>query len=191
MFGIKGATAICKQVKIKMLRHVLILSVVATICLALSPLYQTSNYKVIQLKDSSSIRSIRQHKEAKDVTRKGSRSFVEVPFNGSAPSDDGSPLFGDIEFTTTNKDAELLIRDTIVNQNNQEDILILYNRSVPNYYVEDFRIFNVGRQRGFGYYAGIYHTVGFVEAELTVAANSTVRIFAELYGYPLETNNKS
>lgn len=42
-------------------------------------------------------------------------------------------------------------------------------------------VFNVGRQRGYCYRAVLIHELGFAEVKLLVAANHTVRIFAEIY----------
>lgn len=79
------------------------------------------------------------------------------------------------------RDGQLIIRDTIVNEINDQNIYIFYNRTLPGYYVEDMRIYNVGRQRGYAFRALIRHEAGYVETELVVAADNTVRIFVEVY----------
>lgn len=150
----------------------------ASFCLCSNPIYEGSNFKAYKLEDGY---SRVKNQEVQETTRNGLRSFIEIPFNGSVPTDNGSPLFGDIEFSITRKDGELIIRDTIVNQNYYENVFIFYNRSLPGYYIEDLRLYNVGRERGFAQFAGIHHDVGYVEAEILVAAYNTVRIFVEIY----------
>lgn len=157
---------------------VLILSLVS-LCLCATPVYEAKHYKVFQLE--SGHRNVDKRQEIQEQTRNGLRSVIELPYNDTVPLDDGSPLFGDIEFYSTRKDGELIVRDTIVNQNRYENLLIVYNRTFPGYYIEDFRIFNVGRERGFTQYALISHNTGYVETEILVPAYNTVRIFAEIY----------
>lgn len=161
-----------------MFRVALILSLASLCCCYSTPLFEGKNFKVYKLEDDY---TRAKGQEIQETTRSGFRSIVEVPYNGSIPQDDGSALYGDLEFETTNKDGELLIRDTIVNENYGENVLIQYTRNFPGYYVEDVRVYNVGRQRGFTTFAGIVHTIGFVQAEILVPANNVVRIFVEVY----------
>lgn len=79
------------------------------------------------------------------------------------------------------KDGELIIRDTIVNQINDQNVFITYKRSLPGYYIEDMILYNVGRERGYVYSALIIHNLGYVDAQLLVAASNTIRIFVEIY----------
>lgn len=163
---------------LKMFRIAAVLSFVS-LCLCSNPVYEGKHFKAYKLEEMASTRVKSQ--EFQETTRNGLRSFIEIPYNGSVPEDYGTPLFGDMEFTLTRKDGELLFRDTIVNQNYYENIIIEYNRTFPGYYIEDLRIFNVGRQRGFTTYGGIYHNSGYVETEILIAAYNTVRIFVEIY----------
>lgn len=156
---------------------VLILSL-ASLCLCATPIYEGKYFKAYRLGDG---RTNVKRQEIQETTRNGLRSYVEAPYNGTIPTDDGSPLFGDIEFYSTRKDGVLIIRDTIVNQNPYDNVLIVYSRSLPGYYIEDLRLFNVGRQRGFTRSASIYHNSGFVESEILVPVYTTVRIFVEIY----------
>lgn len=162
-----------------MLRFALLLSFASLCFCAITPLYQGNNFKAFKVEDDYPNFATR--REVQENTKRGLRSIVEIPINGSVPVDDGSALFGDIEFSGTRKNGSLIIRDTIVNQNYYNNILIYYSRNVTGYYVEDLRIYNVGRQRGVGSYATIYHNDGYVEAGIIIAANNTVRIFAEIY----------
>lgn len=168
-----------------MLRLLLLLAF-AAFCLCANPIYQAKHYQVFKLEDRH---PDRKHPSEPREFQEGSgaalRTVVEQPYNGSVPFDDGSALFGDIEFSTTRKDGELVIRDTIVNHDfNGFNVSVFYNRSLPGYYVEDFRIYNVGRLRGFGAVAAISHNAGYVEAQLLISAHRTVRIFAEIFVRP-------
>lgn len=164
-----------------MLRLLVVVSL-ASFCLCADPIYEGEHFKVFRLKDAPLRRNgLTERREGQDVTERGLRAFVEYPYNGTAPLDDGSALFGDIEFDYRPKDGELIVRDNIVNRISYEDIIIYYNRSLPGYYVEDVRIFNVGRQRGFASYAGFYPSAGYVEVDIIVAAYNTVRTFIEIY----------
>lgn len=161
-----------------MLRLTVSLFIVSLYLCSAHQLYDGGYFTIHSLKDRPSRgRSVNIRTERRD----GSRAIVELPYNGTIPVDDGSPLFGDVEFDTTDKDGELAIRDTIINQNYNEDIIILYNRSLPGSYIEDVRVFNVGRERGFTTYAGFYPSAGHVEVDIVVAAYNTVRIFIEIY----------
>lgn len=162
-----------------MLRVFIVVGLIA-FCLASTPLYETKHYKAYSLKNNE-LWDTRERREFQKNIGGNLRTITEVPTNSTIPEDDGSALFGDIWFWSTNKDGELIIRDTIVNQITDEDVYIHYNRSLPGYYVEDMRLFNVGRQRGYSYRAVLIHELGYAEAELLVAANNTVRIFAEIF----------
>lgn len=165
-----------------LVRVVAILVIFLSFCFALTPLYEARHYKVFSLENEQTrLTTIEEEKEVQLGSKGDFRTIIERPTNTSSPPDDGSALFGDIWFTTTRKDGELLIRDTIVNQITDQNVYIYYNRSLPGYYVEDMRVFNVGRQRGYVYRAYIAHNVGYVETQLTIAANNTVRIFVEIY----------
>lgn len=161
---------------------VVVLSTLIALCLGSDPLYKTKHYQVFSLEDAQrGPCNIKEYKEFQLETTGHLRTIVETPTNDSVPTDGGSPLFGDIWFSTTEKDGELLVRDTIVNQITDQNVYIFYNRSLPGYYVEDMIVYNVGRERGFGYLALIVHDLGYVEAHLVVAAYNTVRMFVEIY----------
>lgn len=157
--------------------QVVFMVLLTTVCFGSKPIFESKHYKQYRLKDVES--SLIKITEAKEL-QKNIKTIVEASTNASIPEDDGSALFGDLWFSRTNKDCELLIRDTIVNQITNENVHIYYNRSLPGYYVEDLILYNVGRQRGYCYQAAIIHELGYVEARLNVAANNTVRIFAEI-----------
>lgn len=164
-----------------MLRLVVI-ALLVSFCLCFTPIYTGDHFKAYPLKNGHyKSNRLTERQEVHDVTEKGLRAYVEYPYNGTVPLDDDSPLFGDVEFVNRPKDGELIIRDTIVNQNYYDDVIIYYNRSLPGYYIEDVRIFNVGRQRGFTTYAGFYPSAGYAEVDIVIAAYNTVRIFIEIY----------
>lgn len=107
--------------------------------------------------------------------------MVEVPYDDNVPLDDGTSIFGDLEFKTTKKDGVLSIHDTVVNQNSDTNVSILYSRTIEGYYVEDLVVFNVGRQRAFVLSGEIRHDEGYAEAQILVPAGQTVRVFVEIY----------
>lgn len=160
----------------------LVLLVSLSFCFGSFPLYETKHYTAFSLEDvQSRLDTIEKNREFQLESGGELRTIIERPTNSSVPEDDGTALFGDIWFTTTRKDGELIIRDTIVNQLNDQNVYIYYNRSLPGYYVEDMRLFNVGRERGYVYRAYIAHNVGFVDAQMLISAYNTVRIFVEIY----------
>lgn len=161
---------------------VVVVAAFVAVCLSSSPLHETRHYKEYSF-DSvrSQLRSPKERREYQEVVNGELRSIVETPTEDGVPLDDGSALFGDIKFNGLRRDGELIIRDTIVNENNDQNVFIFYNRTLPGYYVEDMRVYNVGRQRGWVRQATIIHNFGYVETELLVAAGNTVRIFVEVY----------
>lgn len=165
-----------------MLKVAIVTATLVAICFSSSPLYETEHYKVFSFNSKrlqlTEAKENRQYQENVDGSVK---TIIERPTNSSVPEDDGSAQFGDIEFAGLRRDGELVIRDTIVNQINNENVYIFYNRTLPGYYVEDMRIYNVGRQRGWVYRALIGHNVGYVETQLLIAAGNTVRIFVEIF----------
>lgn len=161
---------------------IVVLVAFSALCFGSTPLYEAKHYKTYISRDGESrLDTIHEQREFQVESEGYLRTIIETPTNDQVPQDSGSPLFGDIEFSITRKDGELLIRDTIVNQVTDQNVYIYYNRTLPGYYVEDMRLFNVGRQRGFVGWAHIAHNDGFVESELSVPANNTVRIFVEIY----------
>lgn len=161
---------------------VIVLATLLTSCFCSTPLYEAKHYKVFSFEDRQSrSENVQERREVQFGTPEDLRTIIETPTNGTVPTDNGSPLFGDMMFTITRKDGELIIRDTIVNQITDQNVLIYYNRTVPGYYIEDMRIYNVGRERGSARWAHIAHIAGFVETEIAVAAYNTIRMFVEIY----------
>lgn len=144
-----------------------------SLCHRAAPIYEGKHFLAYRLDDVSQISS-------QQIQENPKRSVVETPYNQSVPVDNGSGTWGDIELDFTNKELDLVTRDTIVNQNNNANLFLFYNRTVPAY-VEDVRVYNVGRQRGFVRYVAIYKNSGYVEVEILVAAYNTVRIFVEIF----------
>lgn len=95
----------------------------------------------------------------------------------------GTENYGDLEFINTDKTQELIVRDTIVNDFYDEDVVIRYHRQFPRYYVSDMKVLNFGRQRGYCHSATIVHRQGKVSAEVIVKSGVMVRMFVESYGY--------
>lgn len=145
---------------------------------AIAPVEESEYVKIYKLSDVESRALLRNERPF----RAGQRSVVEYPYNGTVPSDYGGN-FGDLTFPSSiiNKNGTLIARDTIINTYASENLLILYYREFNVSYVEDFQLLNFGRQRGFADYASIWHTSGYVEGEILVAANNYVRILAETY----------
>lgn len=163
---------------------VVVIAAFVAICFASSPLYETEHYKIYSLESERSAASdgINKERQFQEEVNGDLRTIVERPSTSTdIPEDDGSPLFGDIKFAGLRRDGELIIRDTIVNDIIDENVYIFYNRSLPGYYVEDMRIYNVGRQRGWVYRAVILHNIGYVETQVLISAGNTVRIFVEIY----------
>lgn len=170
---------------------VVVIVALVAICLGSSPLYETRHYKVFNLEnESTKLRSIKEGREYQEEYNGNLRTIIERPVDANVPEDSGSASFGDIFFNGLRRDGELIVRDTIVNQINDQNVFIYYNRSVPGYYVEDMRIYNVGRQRGWVYEATIWHNIGYVETQMLVAASNTVRIFVEIYVRVEDENTK-
>lgn len=161
-----------------MFRQAVLILCLVSLCSSKIPIYEGRYFQAFQVED---FRTNDKRQEIQEIVGNQSRSYVEVPYNRTVPTDNGSADFGDIEYYNTRKNGELIIRDTIVNQNRNDNVLIVYNRTLPGYYIEDFRIFNVGRQRGFTRSALIVHYPGYVECEILVPAFNTVRIFVEIY----------
>lgn len=110
------------------------------------------------------------------------RSIIEFPFNGTIPPDYGDN-YGDITFPTSmvSKNGTLVARDTIINNYAAGNRLIVYERKLNGVYVEDFQLLNFGRRRGYASVAEIFHSSGYVYAEILVPADKYVRVFAEIY----------
>lgn len=142
------------------------------------PVEQSEYVKIYKLSDVESIVSLRSERPF----RAGLRNVIELPSNGTVPNDSGGN-FGDITFPSSiiNKNGTLIARDTIINTYASENLLIFYSRDFNVSYIEDFQLLNFGRQRGYAYFAGIWHNAGHVEGEILVAANNYVRILAETY----------
>lgn len=162
---------------------VVVVAAFVAICFASSPLYEADHYKIFSFEsERSPVSGIKESREFQEEVNGNLRTIIERPSTTSdIPEDDGSPLFGDIKFAGLRRDGELILRDTIVNDIIDQNVYIFYNRSLPGYYIEDMRIYNVGRQRGWVYRGVILHNVGYVETQLLISAGNTVRIFVEVY----------
>lgn len=161
---------------------VVVIAAFVAICFASSQLYETEHYKIFSLESERPAVNGIEERQFQEEVNGDLRTIVERPSTSTdIPEDDGSPLFGDIKFAGLRRDGELIIRDTIVNDIVDENVYIFYNRSLPGYYVEDMRIYNVGRQRGWVYRAVILHNIGYVETQLLISAGNTVRVFVEIY----------
>lgn len=112
-----------------------------------------------------------------------SKSAIEKLYSGDLPEDTGEENYGDLEFIETDKKQNLIMRDSIVNDYYEEDIIIRYKRQFPGFYVSDMKVLNVGRFRGYCHSANIWHRKGEVSAEIIVKADVMVRMFVETYGY--------
>lgn len=144
---------------------------------ALIPAQESAYYKVYHISDISfeELKALRSRNKYDTI-----RSTTENPYNGTVPQDYGGN-FGDLEFVTTFKNGTLIGRDTIINENSFQNLLVLYERRYNTSYVEDFKLLNFGRQRGWTWSATIHHNTGLVTADILIAAGNKVRILAETY----------
>lgn len=149
-----------------------------TTTFAVSPLYEVKQYKLSEV-DLSSI-SPTTYGEHIVVTDGHTRSVVEVPHGGGVPPDEGGN-FGDIEFAWRPKTGRLIARDTVVNRMRDEDIYLTYSRTFPGYYIDDLRVYNVGRERGYTISASMSHDAGGVQAGIFLEAGKTMRMIIETY----------
>lgn len=153
-----------------------LISFFASATLAITPVEESVYYKVYRLSDID----FQELKTTKFQGKlDGSRSVVEYPFSGQVPEDDGGN-FGDIDFPTTLKNGTLIARDTIINADASQNLFLYYERTFDAY-IEDFKLLNFGRQRGWAQRATIHHNVGIVSGEILIAAGNKVRILAEAY----------
>lgn len=143
-----------------------------------SVLYESKYYKIVKLSD------LKQEKKENALywDTYSKNAIVEI-YEGILPKDDKRGNYGDLEFIGTYKNGSLVVRDTIMNDYYEEDVAIIYNRTLPGYYVTDMKILNFGRHRGYAHSANIWHRAGKVDAEVVVLAGKMVRIFVEIYGY--------
>lgn len=158
--------------------HFIVVLAITSLISANTPLEQTQHFKVYKLPEFE-----RQHISSTTYGPWNWTDITEYPYDGIIPPDSGGN-FGDWEFQNTLKNGTLVARDTIINSRSDEDLMILYERQVPRY-VEDFKLFNFGRQRGLVQYALIWHPGGFVTGEILVAKGNVVRLFAEVYAREL------
>lgn len=159
-----------------MFRTILVL-LFASAGFALTPVQESEYYKVYYLSDVD----FQELKAARSYSKyDGFRSVIEQPYNGTWPADNGGN-YGDMEFSSTRKNGTLIARDTIINQDSSQNLLVIYERTFNVSYVEDFKLLNFGRNRGWGWYAIISHNRGYVSGEILVAAGHKIRVFAETY----------
>lgn len=155
------------------------------VCFAVTPLQTTPHYKIYALSDVKLAKrlplGVTTLQDPSDGISK--KTIIEYPYNGTVPADYGGN-FGDLEFPRTLKNGTLIVRDTIINERFDQNILLYYYRYLPEYYVEDFKLLNFGRLRGWVRYGAIYHSIAEVEAEILIEAGNQVRIFAEIYTRP-------
>lgn len=156
--------------------RLILISFFASATFSLTPVEESVFYKVYQLSDID-FQQLKTTRFRGNLD--GSRSVVEYPFSGEVP-EDGGGNFGDIEFPTTAKNGSLIARDTIINENTSQNLFVYYERTFDAY-IEDFKLLNFGRQRGWAQRATIHHNVGIVSGEILIAAGNRVRIFAETY----------
>lgn len=156
--------------------RLILISFFISASLAITPVEESVYYKVYYLSDVD-FQELKATKYQGNLD--GSRSIVEYPFNGQVPEDNGGN-FGDIHFSTTLKNGTLIARDTIINEDTSQNLFLYYERTFDAY-IEDFKLLNFGRQRGWTQRATIHHNVGIVSGEILIAAGNKVRILAESY----------
>lgn len=161
-----------------------VVSLLVAAALATTPIFQGKHYTAYKLHDADlKAQPVRAYGEYTEVVNGVGRTIIENPSDYDVPDDTGGN-WGDMEFDTRDKTGTLVNRDTIVNQYNEVDLHIFYNRSFPGLFIEDLRVFNVGRERGYVQSGMIAHAAGFVDAHIYVAKGNTVRLFVEVYTAP-------
>lgn len=149
-------------------------------CLTVTPLKETSLFKVYSLRDleesySGSLLNLR----VDNLPIK-----VEYPYHGKIPKDSGGN-FGDLVFNNTQNHGLLLGRDTIINDIYNQSIILVYYREFPRIYIEDFRVLNFGRERGWTQFGGFSDSPpAKVQAHILIESGKRVRMFAETYAKP-------
>lgn len=162
--------------------RVVVFTALVAVCFGSKPLFKSKYYRGYSLRHAESfLRNVSEKGETQQNVEGELRTIVEAPTDNTVPEDDGSGTFGDLWFRSTKKNGQLIVRDTIVNQIKNENVIIVYNRSFPGYIVEDIIVYNVGRQRAFCCQLFMKPPSGYAEASLYVAANNTVRVFVEVY----------
>lgn len=139
-------------------------------------LFKGRNYNIFKL---SKIK----HRNSTSFWSSDNRATVEKLYAGGVPKDNGKDNHGDLEFVGTLSNGTLIDRQTIVNDDYEDDVVIRYNRTLPGYYVTDMKVLNFGRQRGYCHSANIWHRAGKVDAEIIVLKGKAVRMFIEIYGW--------
>lgn len=152
----------------------------ASATFALTPVEEAQYYKVYHLSDIDfeELKAARSHGK-----NDGLRSTIENPFNGTVPADDGGN-FGDLLFSSTLRNGTLVGRDTIINEDTSQNLLVTYERTYSEEYIENFKLLNFGRQRGWVWSASIHHNTGLVTADILIAAGNKIRLLAEAYARP-------
>lgn len=153
---------------------ILCLSLISVI-LALTPVEEAQYYKVYHLSDIN----LEEFYATRSSKYGGLTKTIENRYSGSIPEDTGGN-FGDLEFYNKPKNATLIGRDTITNDDTSQDLVVLYERRYDSYII-DFKVLNFGRQRGWTCRITMYPPTGLVQAEIHIAAGNSARFFVETY----------
>lgn len=148
------------------------------------PLEQHDNkpYRIVPFTADIQFEDTPVRKEYETELNGDTRSTVESPWTGTIPSDNGAGNYGDLEFYSTTNNGELYLRETIINGNTNQNVLIYYSRTLPaGRTIRDVKFLNFGRQRGYVRSASFTAASRFIEAEILVAAGNEIRMFVEIY----------
>lgn len=158
-----------------------VISVLVAAAFAATPVLQGKHFTAYKLQDTDiNTKSPKAFGEYTEVVNGQTRTIIENPTQYEVPEDTGGN-FGDLEFSGRPKTGRLISRDTIVNQDYEEDVHIYYTRTFPGYYIEDMRVINVGRERAFTRSGSISHALGSATANIYVGRGKTARVFIEVY----------
>lgn len=145
------------------------------------PVEQSKPYRIVPLTSDIKLEKTLVRREYQTVVNGDVRITVDAPYSGTIPSDSGGN-FGDLEFYSTTNNGELYLRETIINGNTNQNVLIYYERTLPaGQTIRDLKLLNFGRQRGYVKQISLSASKRQVTAEILVAAGNEIRMFAEIY----------
>lgn len=156
---------------------------ILSVAISAVPLEQQGNkpYRIVPLTADIKFEETPVRKQYQTEVDGDTRSTVESPWTGTIPGDTGGN-YGDLEFYQTTNNGELYLRETIINGNTSQNVLIYYSRTLPaGRTIRDVKFLNFGRQRGYVRSASFSASTRFIEAEILVAAGNEIRMFVEIY----------
>jgi len=119
------------------------------------------------------------------------RGYPEDCNTTLAPPDDLSGDFGDLLYRWRQPGDELLLRETFLNdKESYKEQIVFWSGNFNRTYITSVRSLNFGRERGWTRSIHVYNKTSVdVDINVIIPANTTVRLFFEVYGYRNQTNN--